>query len=45
MRMLADEVVDENYSFETTMNKALEELEREYEKFMQEQDDLNPFNL
>lgn len=45
VRMLADEVVDENYSFETTMNKALEELEREYEKFMQEQDDLNPFNL
>lgn len=45
VRMLADEVVDENYSFETTMNKALEELEREYEQFMQEQDDLDPFNL
>lgn len=45
VRMLADEVVDENYSFETTMNKALKELESEYEQFMQEQDDLNPFNL
>ena len=45
VRMLADEVVDENYSFEATMNKALKELEREYEHFMQEQDDLDPFNL
>ena len=45
VRMLADEVVDENYSFEGTMNKALKELEREYEQFMQEQDDLDPFNL
>ena len=45
VRMLADEVVDENYSFETTMNKALKELEREYEQFMQEQDELDPFNL
>lgn len=45
VRMLADEVVDENYSFESTMNKALKELESEYEQFMQEQDDLNPFNL
>lgn len=45
VRMLADEVVDENYSFEATMNKALRELEREYEQFMQEQDDLDPFNL
>lgn len=45
VRMLADEVVDENYSFETTMNKALKELEREYEQFMQDQDDLDPFNL
>lgn len=45
VRMLADEVVDENYSFETTMNKALQELEREYEQFMNEQDDLDPFNL
>ena len=45
IRMLADEVVDEKYSFETTMNKALKELEREYEQFMQEYDDLDPFNL
>lgn len=45
VRMLADEVVDENYSFEATMNKALKELEREYEQFMEEQDDLDPFNL
>ena len=45
VRMLADEVVDENYSFEDTMNKALKELEREYEQFMLEQDDLDPFNL
>ena len=45
VRMLADEVVDENYSFEGTMNKALKELEREYEQFVQEQDDLDPFNL
>ena len=45
VRMLADEVVDENYSFEDTMNKALKELEREYEQFVQEQDDLDPFNL
>ena len=45
IRMLADEVVDDNYSFEVTMQKALKELESEYEQFMQEQDDLNPFNL
>ena len=45
VRMLADEVVDENYSFEDTMDKALKELEREYEQFMQEQEDLDPFNL
>ena len=45
VRMLADEVVDENYSFEETMDKALRELEREYEQFMQEQEDLDPFNL
>lgn len=45
VRMLADEVVDENYSFEATMDKALKELEREYEQFMLEQDDLDPFNL
>lgn len=45
VRMLADEVVDENYSFEDTMDKALKELEREYEQYMQEQEDLDPFNL
>lgn len=45
VRMLADEVVDENYSFEGTMDKALKELEREYEQFIQEQEDLDPFNL
>ena len=45
VRMLADEVVDENYSFENTMNKAMKELEREYEQFMQEQEDLDPFDL
>ena len=45
VRLLADEVVDENYSFEETMDKALKELEREYEQFMQEQEDLDPFNL
>ena len=45
VRMLADEVVDENYSFEATMDKALKELDREYEQFMQEQEDLDPFNL
>lgn len=45
VRMLADEVTDTKYSFEVTMQKALKELESEYEQFMQEQDDLNPFNL
>lgn len=45
IRMLADEVTDTKYSFEVTMQKALKELESEYEQFMQEQDDLNPFNL
>ena len=45
VRMLADEVVDENYSFKATMDKALKELEHEYEQFMQEQDDFDPFNL
>ena len=45
IRMLADEVTDTKYSFEVTMQKALKELEQEYEQFMQEQDDLNPFNL
>ena len=43
--MLADEVVDDNYSFETTMKKALNELESEYEAFQLEYDDLNPFDI
>lgn len=45
IRMLADEVVDEKYSFETTMNKALDELTKAYEDFQSEYDDLDPFNL
>ena len=43
IRMLADEVVDEKYSFETTMNKALNELTKAYEDFQSEYDDLDPF--
>ena len=43
VRMLADEVVDEKYSFETTMNKALKELTKAYEDFQSEYDDLDPF--
>ena len=45
VRMLADEVVDEKYSFEDTMNKALNELTKAYEDFQSEYDDLDPFNL
>ena len=45
VRMLADEVTDSTYSFEFTMQKALNELTSEYEQFMKELDDLNPFNL
>ena len=45
IRMLADEVVDEKYSFETTMNRALKELTKAYEDFQSEYDDLDPFNL
>ena len=45
VRMLADEVVDEKYDFETTMNKALNELTKAYEDFQSEYDDLDPFNL
>ena len=45
IRMLADEVVDEKYSFETTMDKALKELTKAYEDFQSEYDDLDPFNL
>ena len=43
VRMLADEVVDEKYSFENTMNKALNELTKAYEDFQSEYDDLDPF--
>ena len=45
VRMLADEVVDEKFSFEQTMQRALNELNREYEQFQRENDDLNPFDL
>lgn len=45
IRMLADEVVDENYSFVNTMQKALHELEKAYEKFQTDYDELNPFDL
>lgn len=45
IRMLADEVVDEKFSFEQTMQRALNELNREYEQFQRENDDLNPFDL
>lgn len=45
IRMLADEVVDEKFSFEQTMQRALNELDREYEQFQRENDDLNPFDL
>lgn len=45
VRMLADEVVDEKFSFEQTMQRALDELNREYEQFQRENDDLNPFDL
>ena len=45
IRMLADEVTDENYSFEATMQKALNELESEYEQFQMDNDDMNPFDM
>lgn len=45
IRMLADEVTDDNYSFESTMQKALNELQSEYENFQLENDELNPFDL
>ena len=45
IRMLADEVVDENYDFNATMQKALSELQDEYEAFQLEYDDLNPFDM
>lgn len=45
IRMLADEVTDDNYSFEATMQKALNKLQSEYENFQLENDELNPFDL
>ena len=45
IRMLSDEVVDEKRSFEKIMQRALDELNREYEQFQREDDDLNPFDL
>ena len=45
IRMLADEVTDDNYSFEATMQKALNELESKYEQFQMDNDDMNPFDL
>ena len=45
IRMLADEVVDENYSFEATMQKALNELQEAYEQFQLDNDDMNPFDI
>lgn len=45
IRMLADEVTDDNYSFEATMQKALKELESEYEQFQMNNDDMNPFDI
>lgn len=45
IRMLADEVTDDNYSFEATMQKALNELESEYEQFQMDNDDMNPFDM
>ena len=45
VRMLADEIVDEKFSFEDLMQKALEDLQDEYEKFQMENDEMNPFNI
>ena len=45
IRMLADEVTESNYTFEETMNKALNELTQAYENFQSEYDDLDPFDL
>ena len=45
VRMLADEVTDENYSFEATMQKALSELQDEYEAFQMDNDNMNPFDM
>ena len=45
VRMLADEIVDENFSFEGLMEKALQDLQDEYEKFQMENDKMNPFDI
>ena len=45
VRMLADEIVDEKLSFEEIMQKALKDLQNEYEKFQMENDEMNPFDL
>ena len=45
VRMLADEIVDEKFSFEGLMHKALEDLQDEYEKFQMENDKMNPFDI
>ncbi len=45
IRMLADEVVDEKFSFENMMQRALKDLQDEYEKFQMENDEMNPFDL
>ena len=45
IRMLADEVVDENYNFNNTMQRALKQLEDEYEQFQMDNDEMNPFDI
>lgn len=45
VRMLADEIVDEKSTFEGLMQKALKDLQNEYEKFQMENDEMNPFDL
>lgn len=45
VRMLADEIVDDKSSFEGLMQKALKDLQDEYEKFQMENDEMNPFNI
>lgn len=45
VRMMADEVVDEKFSFEVLMKRALKDIQDEYEKFQMENDEMNPFDL
>ena len=45
VRMLADEIVDEKFSFEDLMQKALKDLQDEYEKFQMENYEMNPFDI